>query len=586
MPEDLSPIAKKRHSLAHLLAMAVLKLRPGTKLGIGPTIEHGFYYDFQLRKPISESELVELTQMMQGLVKQNLSFERDDKPVDEAIDHLKKQHQPFKVELAEDLKQAGETSISFYQTGDFIDLCRGGHVLTTKEIDPQSFTLTKIAGAYWKGSEKNAQLQRIYGVAFETKQELDEYLKTLEEAKKRDHRQLGQRLGLFTFSPLVGSGLPLYTPKGARLRRLVQDYVNQLQEKVGYQPVWTPQLARADLFKTSGHYEKFKGDMFSVSSSYTDDEMFLKPMNCPMHTQIYAARPRSWRDLPVRYADFAMLYRDEKPGELGGLSRVRAFSQDDGHVFCREDQIEQEFDTVLKLIKTVMKTYELPYWIRLSLRNDSHPENYLGDVKTWDRAEKLLEEILKKRHIEYHPAKGEAAFYGPKMDLIAKDSLGREWQLSTIQLDFQMPKRFGLTYTDKDGQAKTPVMIHRAINGSTERFLAIVIEHYGGKFPVWLAPVQVQLVPISEKFVGFADEVAAQLMLQRIRCEIDDSNETVSKKIRHAQLQFIPYMLVLGAQEQQTQVFAIRTRDGQQKKVNLNGLITEINQQLPHATFS
>lgn len=581
MPAELTSLEKKRHSLAHILAMAVLKLYPTAKLGVGPTTGDGFFYDCQLAKPIGENELEKLTKLMHGLTKQNLTFERHEKPIDEAIDWLKKQHQPFKVELAEDFKAAGETLVSFYQSGDFIDLCRGGHVRSTSEIDPDSFQLTRVAGAYWKGSEKNPQLQRLYGLAFDTQAQLKKHLERLKEAKQRDHRKLGHELDLFTFSPLVGSGLPLYTEKGSLLRRLVQNYVNDLQRRAGYQEVWTPQLTKAELFKVSGHYEKFKADMFRVSSSYTNDELFLKPMNCPMHTQIYASKPRSWRDLPIRYADFAMLYRDEKPGELGGLTRVRAFAQDDGHVFGREDQIEEEFDRALSLVKKVMETYGLSYWFRLSLRDPGRPDQYLGDSKSWDRAEQQLEEILKRQAIEYRSAPGEAAFYGPKIDLIAKDSLGREWQLSTIQLDFQMPRRFGLVYTDQDGQPKTPVMIHRAVNGSTERFLAIIIEHFGGKFPVWLSPVQAVVIPVSDQYHDFARSIGESLSHQEIRVEIKDSDETVAKKIRSAQLQGLPYMLVVGEQEQQTSILAVRTREGRQRSMKLEDLVAEIRNQTP-----
>jgi threonyl-tRNA synthetase len=579
MAKKSIPIEYIRHSLAHVLAMAVLERWPDAKLGVGPVIATGCYYDFELPEAIGPRDLPDLEKRMRKIIQKNLDFSGRQVSFDEAREFFKKKNQPYKLQLIADLEMYGTTdvhqheknskvkiqnskleSVTLYQTGDFVDLCRGGHVKNTSELNPEAFRVIKIAGAYWRGSETNPMLTRIYVAAFRTKKELDKYLAQQEEAFRRDHRRLGEALDLFTFSPLVGPGLPLYTPKGTIIRKLVQEYVNELQKKEGYEEVWTPQIAKAELFKTSGHYEKFKGDMFRVVSNYSDEEMFLKPMNCPGHTQIYASKPRSWRDLPIRYADFAMLYRDEKPGELLGLARVRAFSQDDAHIFCREDQIEEEFDRALRLIQKVLKTYGLKYWVRLSLRDPRHPEKYLGEKSVWDKAEKMLANILKKKRIKYKAVKGEAAFYGPKMDVMVEDSLGREWQISTIQLDFQMPSRFGLTYTDKDGTKKTPVMIHRAINGSAERFLALLIEHYAGAFPLWLAPVQVAVIPVSDKFNSYGKKVAQKLMEAGIRVELWDQNESVGKKIREGELQKIPYLLVVGEKERKQNTVSVRER--------------------------
>lgn len=561
-----------RHSLAHILAMAVLEKFPGAKLGIGPVIESGCYYDFELPGALKPEDLQDIEKRMRKIIAKNLVFNAKRVSFSDARAFFKKKDQLFKIDLIDELKAYGTTearqrekieklkAVGLYQSGDFVDLCRGGHVKNTRELDPHAFRVTKTAGAYWRGSEKNPMLTRIYVAAFRTKKELDKYLTGQEEAEKRDHRKLGESLDLFTFSPLVGPGLPLYTPRGAMLRKLVQEYVNDLQKKESYEEVWTPQIAKAELFKASGHYDKFKGDMFLVKSNYSDEEMFLKPMNCPGHIQIYASKPRSWRDLPIRYADFAMLYRDEKPGELLGLTRVRAFSQDDGHVFCREDQVEDELSRVLGLVKTVMKTYGLKHWIRLSLHDPAHPEKYIGDKKTWQKAEKLLEDFLKKKKVAYKRGIGEAAFYGPKMDLIAEDSLGREWQISTIQVDTHMPSRFGLAYTDKDGAKKTPVMIHRAINGSAERFLALIIEHYAGAFPLWLAPVQVAVIPVSDKFSAYARSVLRRLKTEDIRVKAFDENESVGKKIREGELQKIPYLLIVGEKEKKKNAVSVRKR--------------------------
>ncbi|MDP3051947.1 MAG: threonine--tRNA ligase [bacterium] len=574
MSKQTFPIEIVRHSLAHVLAMAVLDLRPDTKLGIGPAIENGFYYDFGFRKKITADDLEKIEERMIDFIKTDFKFEREEITPEKAKKIFSArggsafggENQLYKLELIEELAKE-KKSITIYKTcppaggsGEFIDLCAGPHVSSTKDLRSASFKLEKIAGAYWKGSEKNPMLTRIYAAAFESLDELKNYLNAKSEAEKRDHRKLGKDLGLFVFSDLVGPGLPLYTFKGALVRRMIQNYSVELRKKIGYSEVHTPQMNKAELFKISGHYDKYKDGMFKVISNYTEEEYYLKPMNCPQHTQIYASQMRSYRDLPVRVADFSMLYRDEKPGELNGLVRLRAFSQDDGHCFCREDQIKNEFSSLLNIIEEAMRTYKMDYFIRLSLRDEKNKEKYLGNDAAWKKSQKILEDLLKEKKIEHVRAEGEAAFYGPKMDVIAKDSLGREWQLSTIQLDFNMPGRFGLEYTGEDGKKHTPVMIHSAIVGSPERFLGILIEHHAGAFPVWLAPIQTEIIPLSEKFNDYGKKIFEMLEKENIRPELDINNETLGKKIREAELQKIPYILVVGDKEEKSETVAVRQR--------------------------
>lgn len=581
-------INTKRHSLAHILAMAVLELRPDTKLGIGPTIENGFYYDFEFNGHAPGPECFEkLEKKMAELIGKNFEFKREEIAANEAkkifID------QPYKLELINELVKDNKP-ITIYKTSalrvtgstlhDFVDLCAGPHIESTKDLKKLSFKLTKIAGAYWKGSEKNQMLTRIYGIAFETENELKNYLKLQGEAGKRDHRKLGKELGLFVFSELVGPGLPLYTFKGAEIRKAIQEYSKELRRKIGYKEVHTPHINKAELFKVSGHYDKYKDSMFKVFSNYTEEEYYLKPMSCPQHTQIYASEMRSYRDLPIRIADFTNLYRDEKPGELNGLARLRAFSQDDGHCFCREDQIKSEFESLLSVIEEAMRTYKMSYFIRLSLRDEKKKSEYLGDDETWKKSQKILEDLLKEKNTDYIRAEDEAAFYGPKMDLIAKDSLGREWQISTIQLDFNMPIRFGLEYIGEDGKKHTPVMIHSAIVGSPDRFLGVLIEHYAGAFPVWLAPVQAAIIPVSEKFNDYAKEVFEILKKDSVRAELNDKNETLGKKIREAELQKVPYILVVGEKETASKSVAVRSRKGDEGAVKITDFIQKIKKEI------
>ena len=576
-----------RHTLAHLLASAVGEIYKfdKIKLTLGPSIDNGFYYDIDFGdQKVADSDLKKIEEKMRKILPKWTEFEHKEITKEEAIDFFKNE---YKVELINEIAERGE-KITTYTCGGFTDLCRGGHLgHPSTEIDPLSFKLDRVAGAYWRGDEKNKMLTRIYGLAFETKEELKAYILQQEEARKRDHRKIGKEMGLFVFSELVGPGLPLYTFKGAAIRREIVKFSNELQQQIGYQEVYTPNMNKAELFKVSGHYEKYKEDMFKVVSNYTEEEYFLKPMNCPQHTQIYASQMRSYRDLPIRIADFANLYRDEKPGELNGLTRLRAFCQDDGHCFCREDQIKDEFLSVLGIIKKAMETYQMKYTIRLSLWNPETPEKYLGEPKIWEKSQKLLEEILIENKIDYVRAVGEAAIYGPKMDLISKDSIGREWQISTIQLDFIMPERFGLKYTDSDGSAKTPVMIHRAIVGSPERFLGILIEHYAGNFPLWLAPVQVKVIPVRTSHNEYAKQVYELLKENNIRVELDDAEENLGGKVRDAKNNKLPYWIVIGDKETEANKVTLESRDlpavagaGQLGQMSKEELITKLLEEI------
>ncbi|HZZ98504.1 MAG TPA: threonine--tRNA ligase [Candidatus Saccharimonadia bacterium] len=559
---DAKYMGHLRHSAAHLLAAAVMQIWPETKRTIGPAIENGFYFDFEFKEPVSEKEFAKIENEMHKIVKSWKSFERSEVSADEAKKAFPGNQ--FKHELIDEFSKEGQV-LTFFKSGEYSDLCRGGHIENPSE-ELKHFKLTKIAGAYWRGNEKNPQLTRIYGTVWPTKEDLDQYLFQVEEAVRRDHRKLGKELDLFVFSELVGAGLPLYTPKGALVRRLLQQHVNDLQKEIGYEEVWSPQMTRAELFKVSGHYEKYKADMFRVVSNYSEEEFYLKPMNCPNHCVMYGHQMRSYRDLPIRFSDFANLYRDEKPGELSGLTRLRAFSQDDGHCFCREDQIEQEFENVIDVVQKALAAFGLNYWIRLSFWDPAHKEKYLGEPATWERSQKILEGILDKNKIEFKKAEGEAAIYGPKMDFMAVDALGREWQISTVQLDLIMPSRFGLTYVDQDGSQKTPVMIHRAILGSPERFMGLLIEHLNGKFPTWLAPVQTVVIPISEDQAEYAADLLKQLKKAGIRAENWNGAESMQNRIRKAEKMHVPYMLVVGKKEVEEKSVAVRKQGVREQK--------------------
>ncbi len=571
-----------RHSLAHLLAAAVLKKWPDTKLGIGPVIENGFYYDFQFAQPISDADLKDLEKQMKKFVGGKIAFSGTEMNADEL--RRKYAQQPFKLDLIEEYTKEGRTLTS-YKTGEiFEDLCRGGHIENTSEIDPDSFKLTKLAGAYWRGDEKNAQLTRIYGVAFATKADLDAYLTMIAEAEKRDHRKLGQELDLFTFSPLVGSGLPMFTPRGTLLRQLLQEFVWGLMEPHGYQRVTIPHMAKADLYKASGHYDKFADDIFHVTSKKSEDAFIMKPMNCPHHTQIYASKPRSYRDLPIRYSEVTTVYRDENTGQLAGLSRVRSITQDDAHIFCTMDQVKHEVKAIHDTITAFYNAFNMPLRIRLSVNDPAKPEKYLGTQAMWEKSVDALKDVLKSLGKEYELGVGEAAFYGPKIDFMAKDAIGREWQLATAQLDFNQPERFELEYTAADGTKQRPVMVHRAISGSLERFMAILIEHYAGHFPLWLAPVQARIIAVSEKFQSYGEQVLKELKAAGIRAELADASETLGKRIRAAQMEKIPYALVVGEEEMNAKTVAAKRRAEDLGKLSVQDLVKRLKMEINEKT--
>ncbi|OGY59181.1 MAG: threonine--tRNA ligase, partial [Candidatus Colwellbacteria bacterium RIFCSPHIGHO2_12_FULL_44_17] len=546
-----------RHSLAHVLAAAVLEKFPDAQLGIGPVIENGFYYDFKFVKPITNEVLPELQKSMQKIIKQNLAFSGKKVTAVEVKKLFK--NQPFKLDLIKEFVRE-KKDLTVYKTGTvFVDLCRGGHVKNTKEIAPDAFKLTTLAGAYWRGDEKNPQLQRIYALAFATKKELDSHIKLLEEAERRDHKKLGPELDLFVFSDLVGGGLPLWTPKGTMLRNLLDDFVWQLRKARGYMRVEIPHITKRELYERSGHWEKFKDDLFRINTR-EGHEFAMKPMNCPHHTQIYKRRLWSYRELPQRYANTTMVYRDEQSGELAGLSRVRSITQDDAHVFCRIGQAKEEFIKIWDIVHEFYGAFNIPLRVRLSTHDPKHPEKYLGDKKRWAFAEQMLRDIAKEKKADAFDGIGEAAFYGPKLDFMGKDAIGREHQVATIQLDLNMPERFDLTCTNEKGEAERIVMIHAAIMGSIERFLAVAIEHYAGAFPLWLSPTQVLLLPISVKHSAYAKKVFEELTSAGTRVEILDESETLGKRIREGELKKVPYLVVLGDREVKSKTLAIRKR--------------------------
>ncbi|MDD5468182.1 MAG: threonine--tRNA ligase [Anaerolineales bacterium] len=567
---EASDLYRIRHSAAHVMAQAVLEMFPEAKYTIGPPIEDGFYYDFDLPRSLTPDDLEHIEKRMRQIIAGDHPFVRKAVSAEEARRIFK--DQPYKLELIEGLEKgnqdeygnplAEKPEISIYTHDTFVDLCRGPHVGSTRQINPAAVKLMNVAGAYWRGDEHNPMLQRVYGTAWRTAEELEEHLWRLEEAKKRDHRKLGKEMGLFYFSEDVGPGLPLFTPKGEMLRHLMEDYVRQVQTRYGYQHVWTGHLVKEDLYRRSGHYDNYKEVMFPPM---VDENVAfrLKPMNCPSHMTLYREMGRhSYRELPLRFAEFATLYRYEKTGELTGLTRVRALTQDDCHIFCTEEQVGSEFGLALRLIQEVLARYRFTdYRVRLSLRGEGG--KYVQDEEKWAKAEAALRAALDESQLEYFEASGEAAFYGPKADFLARDVLGREWQLSTIQVDFIQPSRLGLSYIGEDGGEHIPVVLHRAVTGSTERFLGVVIEHFAGAFPVWLAPVQAMLVPIADRHVGYAREVAEKLAQEGLRVEVDERNERMNAKIRDAQTQKVPYMLVVGDKEMEQGGVALRLRSGE-----------------------
>ncbi len=581
MPQSNSDkLESMRHSLAHLLASAVLEMFPEAKLGIGPVIENGFYYDFELPRTLMPEDLPLLEQKMKEIIRANVSFLREEMPAEETLKLFEKIKQPYKTELINDLIAEKLNSVSIYKTGPFVDLCRGPHIKTTKEIPLDSFKLTKIAGAYWKGSEKNKMLQRVYGVAFAQKSELKEYLEKLAEAEKRDHRKLGKELDLFITSELVGAGLPLWTPKGTLIRNLLDEYVWELREVYGFQKVSIPHITRKELYEKSGHWQKFSDELFKIRSR-EGHEFALKPMSCPHHIQIFDRKLYSFRDLPVRYCETTMVYRDEQSGELGGISRVRGITQDDSHIFCSKDQIEKEVLMIWDIIKKFYSTFKFDLRVRLSLHDPKNFEKYLGTPEIWKAAEDSLQSIAKHRGAEFEIDIGEAALYGPKIDFIAKDSLGRDWQVATIQLDFNQPERFDLNFVNQKGQKERVVMIHCAIMGSLERFISVLIEHYAGAFPVWLSPIQVAVLPVTTKHNSKAKQLAKIFEKENIRVLLDDAKESVGKKIRAASFQKIPYMIVFGDKEAKSNNLFVKER-GKEKisKTTRKAFIEKIKREI------
>ncbi len=569
--EPVLGLEHARHSLAHLLAAAVLELWPDTKNTIGPAIDNGFYYDFEFSKPISESDLSTIEKKMREIGKHWNEFEATE--VTPADAKKRFQNNPYKCELINEIADRKE-KLTLYTSGTFVDLCRGGHVEDMKSIPRDSWKLSRIAGAYWRGDENKTMLTRIYGLAFSSKEELVNYEKQLEEAKKRDHRKLGKELDLFTISDLVGGGLPLFTPKGSVLRETLASYSQELQSKYGFERVWTPHMARTELYKYSGHFDKYP-ERFEVTSAESDDTFMLKPMNCPHHAQLFARKPWSYRELPVRYMENTTNYRDEKHGELHGLSRVRSLSQDDGHIFCQEEHMKTELRNIVAMVKELYGGLKLDYVARLSFRDES--DKFLGNAETWKRAESVISEVAEEEGLSTISGPGEAAFYGPKIDFIVKDSLGREWQCATVQLDFVQPERFGLSYTDSDGKSKQPVMIHKALLGSIERFLSIYIEHTAGVFPLWLSPVQVKIIPIGEAHNAFAKDIHDALRAEDIRAAIDMSDLGFGKKVREAKNQKIPYFMIIGDKELDAKSVTLESRD----KGNLGlKMITEVTEHL------
>jgi threonyl-tRNA synthetase len=586
-----------RHSLAHITAAAVKRLWPDAKFGVGPVVENGFYYDIDLGdQKISEANFGKIEKTMRRIITEAQDFERSTMPIDEAIVWAKEGGQPYKEELLNDLKRSGTTiakdieseelgtiadgeaavnEVSFYKNGDFTDLCRGPHVANTKDVG--AFKLMRVAGAYWRGNEKNAQMQRLYGVAFATQEELDHYLEMIEEAKQRDHRKLGKELDLFTSSALIGAGLPLFTPRGTVLRDKLNDLAQSYRIRNGYERVWIPHIARLDTYKTSGHFEKFP-ELLRFTSTESGDELALKPVNCPHHTQIFAGRPRSYRELPIKYLETTAVFRDEKSGELGGLNRVRAITQDDSHVFCTEDQVQDVFAELIESAQAMYELLDLKLSLRLSFRDDA--DNYLGEPEVWERAQNSIHALAEKFGLEYEIGLGEAAIYGPKMDFMATDALGRKTQLATVQLDYAQPERFDLEYTTEDGSKKRPIMIHCALLGSIERFLSIYIEHTAGWFPLWVAPEQVRILTINDSVSAYVKEVEAVLRdvvlmkpirYNELRFTLDDRNESLGKKIREATAWKIPVQLIVGPKDQDAQEVSVRTQSGE-KKVKLADL--------------
>lgn len=574
-PEDMMTTEKMRHTLAHVMAYAITKIYKNVKFAIGPVIQDGFYYDIELSDgaKIAEADLLKVEKTMKKIISEDLAVVRSVKTKTEALDWAKENEQNYKVELIEELPEGEE--ISFYTIGEFTDLCRGPHVEKLSECGV--FKLMSVAGAYWRGDEKNKMLTRIYGVAFETEEELNEYLKAKEEAKARDHRKLGRELDLFCFSDLVGSGLPLFTPRGTVLRDKLNEFAQSYRLKSGYRKVCIPHIANVDLYKTSGHFEKFP-EMLQFVSQESGDHLAIKPVSCPHHSQIFASLPRSYKELPVKYLETTMVYRDERKGELGGLSRVRAITQDDSHVFCTDSQVEQVFGELIESAKDLYAKVNMGLKLRLSFKDDS--DGYIGTKEMWNTAETAIRAMAEKFEMEYFVGVGEAAMYGPKMDFMAVDALGREWQLATVQLDYAMPARFGLEYVDKDGTKKTPIMIHCALIGSIERFMSIFIEHTAGWFPMWAAPEQLRIVTVNDQVMDYVkgiDEILSQVILNEpldnntLRYSIDSSDDSLGKKIKRATDLRIPVIVIVGPRDAEEGMVSLKMR-GEEVRIKLKEL--------------
>lgn len=583
--KDNEKLQNQRHTLAHLLAAAVLELYPDTLTTIGPAVDNGFYYDLEFSKPVSKDDLKAIEKKMKKLLNRWTEFTHEEKTPEEAKEYYK--DNPYKLELIDEIIEKGE-KITFYTCGNFTDLCRGGHLENpNKEIDGKSFKLDRVAGAYWRGDENNKMLTRIYGLAFEDKEGLDEYIEQMKEAKKRDHKKLGKDLDLFVFSPLVGSGLPLWTPRGTIVRHMLDAFVWELRKEKGYVKVEIPHITKKDLYEKSGHWDKYKDDLFRVTTR-EGHEFAMKPMNCPHHTQIYDRKPWSYKELPQRYANTTTCYRDEQSGELNGLSRVRAFAQDDAHVFCRISQAKKEAQNIWDIVHKFYGAFNLNLKLRLSLRDPEHPEKYLGDQNHWDKAEKILKEIASENNTEYYEAPGEAAFYAPKLDFMAYDSIGREWQVATIQLDVNMPDRFDLTCTNEKGEKERIVMIHAAIMGSLERFMSIIIEHTAGELPLWLSPSQVAIVPVLDKHEAKALEIEKTLNEMNIRTEVYMSDRnSLGKRIREAKSMKTPYVIVLGDKEIESGKLTIENRDGSKTEdITKDDFIAKVQKEIKERTLN
>lgn len=574
--ENDEHLAHIRHSLAHLLGASILELYPGSKLTLGPAIENGFYYDADIAGKVSEEDLPKIEKKMRELAKTWQSFTKE--VVDEAKAKSTFGSNEYKDELIDGIVKAGE-EISFYTSGEFTDLCRGGHVENFQDIDMSGWKLDRVAGAYWRGDEKNKMLTRIYGIAFENKANLDAHLKMLEEARARDHKKLGRELDLFTFSDLIGAGLPLWTPRGTMVRNLLDAYVWELRQKAGYEKVEIPHITKKDLYEKSGHWEKFKDDLFRITTR-EGHEFAMKPMNCPHHTQIYNRKPWSYKELPQRYANTTMCYRDEQSGELAGLSRVRSITQDDAHVFCRMQDAKSEMEKIYEIVKTFYPSFGFTLTPRLSLHDSSNMNAYLGSADVWENAENALRNLIKEKGDIAIEAVGEAAFYGPKIDFMARDAIGREWQVATIQLDMNMPERFDLSCTNEKGEKERIIMIHAAIMGSIERFMSVLIEHTAGILPTWLSPTQVALVPVRENHNEYTNKVFESLKERNVRVELDDSNDSLGKRINSAKAQKTPYVVVVGDKEIESGNLTIEKRDGSKIQMTLEEFTNHLEQEI------